>query len=150
MVATTRIQNRYDHLLRELVYKTQDMSCALQYGVPRSTAAHLAEPMTAHLAKEAGGRGIAEKDFGTLLTPRWTERRSVLLGRWASLQHDYQVMQAALAAGRKVEMFHDTQDADFQAMLQAIRQGSKYMAELPEADMPGFVNRSAGKSFAGR
>ena len=38
MVATTRIQNRYDHRLRELVYKTQDVSCALQYGVPRSTA----------------------------------------------------------------------------------------------------------------
>jgi hypothetical protein len=38
MVATTRIQNRYDHRLRELVHKTQDVSCALQYGVPRSTA----------------------------------------------------------------------------------------------------------------
>ena len=38
MVATTRIQNRYDHRLRELVHKTQDVSCAVQYGVPRSTA----------------------------------------------------------------------------------------------------------------
>jgi hypothetical protein len=38
MVATIRIQNRYDHRLRELVYKTQDVNCALQYGVPRSTA----------------------------------------------------------------------------------------------------------------
>jgi hypothetical protein len=38
MVATIRIQNRYDHRLRELVHKAQDVSCALQYGVPRSTA----------------------------------------------------------------------------------------------------------------
>jgi transposase InsO family protein len=38
MVATIRIQNRYDHRLRELVHKTQDVNCALQYGVPRSTA----------------------------------------------------------------------------------------------------------------
>lgn len=38
MVATTRIQNRYDHRLRELVHKTQDVNCAVQYGVPRSAA----------------------------------------------------------------------------------------------------------------
>ena len=38
MVATIRTQKRYDHRLRELVQKTQDVSCAVQYGVPRSTA----------------------------------------------------------------------------------------------------------------
>ena len=38
MAATTRTQKRYDHRLRELVQKTQDVSCAVQYGVPRSTA----------------------------------------------------------------------------------------------------------------
>ena len=38
MAATTRTQNRYDHRLRELVQKTQNVSCAVQYGVPRSTA----------------------------------------------------------------------------------------------------------------
>jgi hypothetical protein len=58
-------------------------------------------------------------------------------------------MQAALAAGRKVELFRDTQDPDYEALLQAIRQGARYMAELPETDMPGFINRSANMSFAG-
>ena len=38
MVPTIHTQKRYDHRLRELVQKTQDVSCALQYGVPRSTA----------------------------------------------------------------------------------------------------------------
>ena len=106
--------------------------------------------LTAHLAPSAGGRGLTEKDFGKLLTPRWTERRSWFIDRWASLQDDYRLMQAALAAGRKVELFRDTQDPDYQALLWAIRQGARYMAELPEADMPGFVNRSAHMSFAGR
>lgn len=93
---------------------------------------------------------MTEQDFGKLLTPRWTERRSWLIERWLSLQDDYRVMQTALASGRKVELFRDTQDLDYQDLLQAIRQGSRYMAELPEADMPGFVNRSGHMSFAGR
>ena len=38
MATTTRTQNRYDHRLRELVRTTQDVSCAVQYGIPRSTA----------------------------------------------------------------------------------------------------------------
>ncbi len=38
MVTTTRTQKRYDHRLRELVRKTQDLSGAVQYGVPCSTA----------------------------------------------------------------------------------------------------------------
>ena len=38
MVTTGRTQKRYDHRLRELVRTTQDMSLALQHGVPRSTA----------------------------------------------------------------------------------------------------------------
>ena len=38
MVTTTRTQNRYDHRLRELVRTTQDVSYAVQCGVPRSTA----------------------------------------------------------------------------------------------------------------
>jgi putative transposase len=38
MATITRTQKRYDHRLRELVQKTQDVSCAVQYGVPRSTA----------------------------------------------------------------------------------------------------------------
>ena len=37
MATTTRTQNRYDHRLRELVRTTQDVSYAVQYGVPRST-----------------------------------------------------------------------------------------------------------------
>ncbi|MHC4406521.1 MAG: transposase, partial [Planctomycetota bacterium] len=38
MATATRTQNRYDHRLRELVQATQDVTCAVQYGVPRSTA----------------------------------------------------------------------------------------------------------------
>ena len=38
MVTTTRTQKRYHHRLRELVRKTQDVSRAVQYGVPRATA----------------------------------------------------------------------------------------------------------------
>ena len=38
MVATARIQNRYDHRLRELVRTTRDVSYAVRCGVPRSTA----------------------------------------------------------------------------------------------------------------
>ncbi len=38
MVTTTHTQNRYDHRLRELVRTTQDVSYALQCGVPASTA----------------------------------------------------------------------------------------------------------------
>ena len=106
--------------------------------------------LNAHLSKEAGGRGITEKDFGQLLTPRWMGRRSFLLGRWASLQNDYRVLQAALAAGGKLQPFRDTNDPDYQAMLKAIRQGAASMAELPEADMPGFVNRSANNGFGGK
>ena len=38
MVATTCTQIRYDHRLRELVQTPRDVSCAVQCGVPRSTA----------------------------------------------------------------------------------------------------------------
>ena len=38
MTFTTRIQNRYDHLLREHVRSTGDVNYAIQLGVPRSTA----------------------------------------------------------------------------------------------------------------
>ncbi|MHB0958691.1 MAG: HzsA-related protein [Pirellulaceae bacterium] len=106
--------------------------------------------LTAHLAQSAGGRGLTESDFGKLLNPRWTERRSWLIERWASIQRDYRFMEAALAAGQKVELFRDTQDPDYQALLQAIRTGQRQMGELPEADMPGFINRSAHMSFGGR
>ena len=38
MATTTRSQSRYDHRLRDLVRTTQDITCALHRGVPRSTA----------------------------------------------------------------------------------------------------------------
>lgn len=38
MATTTRTQRRYDHRLREHVRTTRDIDCALQHGVPRSTA----------------------------------------------------------------------------------------------------------------
>jgi hypothetical protein len=38
MATAIRTQKRYDHRLRELVRSTQDISCAVQHGVPPSTA----------------------------------------------------------------------------------------------------------------
>ena len=38
MATATRTQRRYDHRLRNLVRTTRDIGCALQRGVPRSTA----------------------------------------------------------------------------------------------------------------
>ncbi len=38
MVTLTRTQNRYDHRLRQLVHTTQDVTHAIECGVPRSTA----------------------------------------------------------------------------------------------------------------
>ena len=38
MATATRTQKRCDHRLRELVRSTQDIRCAVQYGVPPSTA----------------------------------------------------------------------------------------------------------------
>ena len=45
MATTTRTQRRYDHRLRDLVRTTRDIECAVQRGVPRSTArSWLTEP----------------------------------------------------------------------------------------------------------
>ena len=38
MATATRTQRRYDHRLRNLVRTTRDIDCAIQRGVPRSTA----------------------------------------------------------------------------------------------------------------
>lgn len=38
MATATRTQRRYDHRLRNLVRTTRDIHCAVQRGVPRSTA----------------------------------------------------------------------------------------------------------------
>jgi hypothetical protein len=38
MATTARTQRRYDHRLRDLVRTTRDIDCAVQRGVPRSTA----------------------------------------------------------------------------------------------------------------
>ncbi len=38
MVTSARTQNRYDHRLRDFVRKTKDINCAVQLGVPSSTA----------------------------------------------------------------------------------------------------------------
>lgn len=47
MASTTRTQRRYDHRLRDLVRTTRNIDCALQRGVPRSTArCWLTEPNT--------------------------------------------------------------------------------------------------------
>ena len=39
MLAPTRVLNRYDHRLRDLVHATADPTIARKNGVPRSTAA---------------------------------------------------------------------------------------------------------------
>ena len=45
MASTPRTQRRYDHRLRDLVRTTRDIDCAIQRGVPRSTArSWLTEP----------------------------------------------------------------------------------------------------------
>lgn len=49
MVTIARTQKRYDHRLRELVQKTQDVSCAVQHGVPRSTARGWLTPSAAQV-----------------------------------------------------------------------------------------------------
>jgi hypothetical protein len=46
--------------------------------------------------------------------------------------------------------FRDTSDPDYRAMLQAIVEGGKKAYETPEADMPGFVNRSQRRAFVYR
>ncbi len=46
MISTTRTQRRYDHRLRELVYKAKDVDLAVRYGVPRSTAHGWLAPTT--------------------------------------------------------------------------------------------------------
>ena len=38
METKARTQKTYDHRLKELVRSTQDITCAVRYGVPRSTA----------------------------------------------------------------------------------------------------------------
>src|SRR5271154_186251 len=48
MATTARTQRRYDHRFRDLVRTTRDIDCALQRGVPRSTArSWLTEPTAA-------------------------------------------------------------------------------------------------------
>ncbi|MEI6647159.1 MAG: hypothetical protein WCP12_14070 [bacterium] len=103
--------------------------------------------LTAHLAKDAGGRGLTEKDFGKHLTKRWTERESSLIGLWGTTPGEWHTMDNAVKAGRKVELFKTTSDPVYQEILKAIIAGKQYHEQLPEADMPGFVNRSADKAF---
>mgnify|MGYP001578671064 CR=1 FL=1 len=38
METKARTQKTYDHRLKEIVRSTQDITCAVRYGVPRSTA----------------------------------------------------------------------------------------------------------------
>lgn len=54
MATATRTQRRYDHRLRNLVRTTRDIHCAVQRGVPRSTArGWLTEPDVPVVAIEA-------------------------------------------------------------------------------------------------
>ncbi|HRT28933.1 MAG TPA: hypothetical protein P5527_03975 [Kiritimatiellia bacterium] len=61
---------------------------------------------------------------------------------------------AKSAGGRGISakdfMFRDTNDPDYQAMLAAITEGGKKAYEVPEADMPGFINRSQHRAFVYR
>ena len=66
--------------------------------------------MTAHLATEYGGRGIA--------ATRWRTRQP--------------------AESPDQLLFTGTDDPDYQIMLRAIEEGNRIMLAHPEADMPGF------------
>jgi hypothetical protein len=44
-------------------------------------------------------------------------------------------------------VFKEVSDPDYQALLGAIREGGKKACETPEADMPGFINRSQDRGF---
>ena len=66
--------------------------------------------LTAHLSRQAGGRGIPAEGFE----------------------------------------FTSTDDPDYQRMLKAITEGGQKAYETPEADMPGFMNRSADRAFVYR
>ncbi|MCP4453181.1 MAG: hypothetical protein GY809_17100, partial [Planctomycetes bacterium] len=46
--------------------------------------------------------------------------------------------------------FTSTHDPDYQAMLDAITEGRRRAYQTPEADMPGFVSRSADRAFGYR
>ncbi len=106
--------------------------------------------LSAHLAKEAGGQGLTENDFGRLLNDRWVDRKSYFEQRWHSINNHYRAMEKALAAGKKVPRFTDRSDPDYVTMLEAIRRGKELLEANPRADMPGFVNRSAHTAFGAK
>jgi hypothetical protein len=90
---------------------------------------------------------IPEREFGFDRGPMWS---------WIDLSKPEwsPALTAHLdkaAGGRGIPAkdfrFRDSADPDYQAMLKAIVEGSKKAFEVPEADMPGFVNRSQDRSY---
>ena len=70
MATATRTQNRYDHGLRELVRTTQDVSCAVQYGVlVQRCAAVVAQGLS---AARLGGFASAWPHLNGPTETRWT------------------------------------------------------------------------------
>lgn len=61
MATATRTQRRYDHRPRDLVRSTQDIDCAIQRGVPRSTArSWLTEPNVQAVTADALNMGALQ------------------------------------------------------------------------------------------
>ena len=80
MATTTRTQRRYDHRLRDLVRTTRDIDCAIQRGVPRSTArSWLAEPATEIVTVDALNMDTIRLQQEVLRLRRRAQKLSALL-----------------------------------------------------------------------
>ena len=80
MATATRTQRRYDHRLRKLVRTTRDIGCALQRGVPRSTArGWLTEPDTQILTFDAVDMDVTQLQREVLQLRRRIRKLTALL-----------------------------------------------------------------------
>jgi hypothetical protein len=80
MPSTVRPQHRYDHGLRNLVYRTRDVTFATDLGVPRSTArGWLGSPTTAVVSFDLGVRTETELRQEIVLLRRRVQKLAALL-----------------------------------------------------------------------
>ena len=80
MPSTVRPQHRYDHRLRDLVYRTRDVTLATDLGVPRSTArGWLGAPATGVVSFDVGVRTDTELRQEIVLLRRRVQKLAVLL-----------------------------------------------------------------------
>src|SRR5216117_4139112 len=80
MPSTVRPQQRYDHRLRDLVYRTGDVALATDLGVPRSTARRwLGAPATVVVSFDAAVRTDTELRQEIRMLRRRVQKLVVLL-----------------------------------------------------------------------